>query len=326
MSTRHLVAPELLPILDAFPPLSFSCKTLPMMRAAQAAMMAQRPSSDMPGVTVTDRAVPGRNGAPDVRIIEYRPTGASASLPVFLHIHGGGHIVGAPEMNDARNATLATTLGCVVISVDYRLSPEAPYPAAIDDCYAALEWLNDQAGALGIDPARITVGGESAGGGLAAGLALMARDLGVISLHSQLLIYPMLDDRAEAASSAHTGEFIWTREHNRFGWASLLGDHAAAPPPYAAPARAGDLAGLPESFIAVGALDLFLDEDIDYARRLMAAGVPVSLHVVPGAFHGFDGMSAGPLAAGFTKLYVDWLARIWAADAQASAGGAAIPA
>jgi acetyl esterase/lipase len=311
LDTRKLVAAELLAVLDAFPPLTFTRETLPVAREAQRAMFLERPSSAMDGVIVVDRMISGPAGAPDVRIIEYRPAAAESPLPALLHVHGGGHIVGSPEINDARNAALVAQLGCVVVSVDYRLSPEAPFPAALEDGYAALEWLYREAAELGIDPQRITIIGESAGGGMAAGIALMARDRGEIPLHSQLLVYPMLDDRSSASDNPCTGEFIWTREHNDFGWSCLLDGHSGPTPAYAAPARAEDLSGLPPTYISVGALDLFLDEDIEYARRLMRAGVAVTLQVVPGAFHGFDAMSEGPLAKGFTRSYFDWLARVW---------------
>ena len=186
---------------------------------------------------------------------------------------------------------LAEELGCVIVSVDYRLAPETPHPGPVEDCYAGLAWTFAHAGELGIDPARVGVAGESAGGGLAASLALLARDRGEHRLAFQHLTYPMLDDRTCITDvHPHTGAFIWTPHNNRFGWSALLGHDPGgqAVSPYAAAARAEDLSGLPPTFIATGALDLFLDEDIDYARRLIRAGVPTELHVYPGAFHGFD--------------------------------------
>jgi acetyl esterase/lipase len=305
--SRHLVAPELLPIVDAFPPLIFSGETLPAIRAGQIEMFAERPSKDMPGVEVDELFVPVAGG-PDVRVLRYRPAGAGAPLPAILHIHGGGHVVGLPELNDVRNAGWTERLGCVVVSVDYRLSPEAPYPAALDDCHAVLVWLHERAADFGIDATRITIAGESAGGNLAAGLCLRARDAGEHPVRAQLLVYPMLDDRHDRPRNPYCGEFVWTPDLNIFGWTSLLGSRTDVPAE-AAPARADDLAGLPPTLIGVGTLDLFVDEDIDYARRLIAAGVPTDLLVVAGAFHGFDAMSQGPMATEFSQSIERWLKR-----------------
>jgi acetyl esterase/lipase len=183
-------------------------------------------------------------------------------------------------------------IGCVVVSVDYRLAPDTPHPGPVEDCYAALRWFHANAAALGVDSGRIAIGGESAGGGLAAALALLARDRAEVPVVFQLLIYPMLDDRTVISPEPHpfAGEFIWTAQSNRFGWRALLGQEPGSPgvSPYAAAARAENLAGLPPAFVSVGALDLFLDENIAYAQRLLRAGVPSELHVYPGAYHGFD--------------------------------------
>ena len=201
-------------------------------------------------------------------------------------------MLGKPEGSQGRNQSLASELGCVVVSVDYRLAPETPHPGPIEDCYAALKWMHAHADELGIDPARIAVGGESAGGGLAACLALLARDRGEIPLVFQLLIYPMLDDRTVTEAEPHpfAGAFIWTRDSNRFGWTSLLGCEPGGDEvsPYAAASRATDLKGLPPTFIAVGSLDLFLEEDLEYTRRLLRAGVSTELHIYPGAYHAFN--------------------------------------
>ncbi len=220
------------------------------------------------------------------------PTRSDGSLNgALLHIHGGGYVLGLAESNDPDNRLLARELGCVVVSVNYRLAPETAHPGPVEDCYAALVWLATHADELGVDPARIGVKGESAGGGLAAGLALLARDRGGPALAFQHLVYPMIDDRTAVTDDPHpyAGEYVWTPASNRFGWASLLGVEPGGPDvsPYAAAARATDLTGLPPAFLAMGALDLFLDEDLDYARRLTRAGVPVELHVYAGAFHGF---------------------------------------
>lgn len=295
MTTRHLVDPELLAALDAMPSRAISAENLGQVRAERAAMLAAAPPSPITDVDVREQLIPGPAGAPDVRALVYIPPAPSEDRAGFLHIHGGGYILGSPEMSDARNRQLARDLGCVVVSVDYRLAPETAFPGAVEDCYAALRWLHDEADALRVDRGRIAIGGESAGGGLTAALALLARDRGEVPLIFQLLIYPMIDDRTAsiAEPSPMVAEFGWSRESNRFGWASLLGAEPgrADTPPYAAAARADDLAGLPPAYIAVGTLDLFLEENIEYARRLLRAGVPAELRVYPGAYHGFQGVA-----------------------------------
>jgi len=216
-------------------------------------------------------------------------------LPAILHIHGGGYVLGTADMTNAANAATALNLGCVIASVDYRLAPETPFPGPLEDCYAALRWLHAAAQDLVIDATRVAVAGESAGAGIAAGLALFARDRGDAPICFQCLVYPMLDDRTNAENTApYAGEFVWNGDSNRFGWRAYLGraPGGADVPYYAAAARAPDLSGLPPAFISVGALDLFVDEDIAYARRLNHAGVATELHVYPGGFHGF------PLAPG----------------------------
>ena len=295
MTTRHLVDPELLAALEAMPSRAITVENLAEVRAMRAQMLAAAPPPTVTDVDVSERRIPGPPGAPDVRVLIYAPRHAAGPLAGFLHIHGGGYIMGQPEMTDARNRLLAREIGCVVVSVDYRLAPETAFPGAVEDCYAALRWLHAEADALGVDTARIAIGGESAGGGLAAALALLARDRGEAPLAFQLLIYPMLDDRTGTTvePSPTVGEFGWNRRSNRFGWASLLGrvPGGADTSPYAAAARAEDLTGLPPAYIAVGTLDLFLEENIEYARRLMRAGVPTELHVYPGAYHGFQGVA-----------------------------------
>jgi acetyl esterase/lipase len=252
-----------------------------------AAKAAQPPN---PRVSTTDVHAPGLDGGPDVPVRLYRPNRAGSDvLPLLFFIHGGGMIMGSVEGEDARVADLVDTLGCVAVSVEYRLAPEHPYPAAVDDCYAALTWAAIQAPELRIDPARIVVQGESAGAGIAAGLVLLARDRGTPPIAHQVLVYPMLDDRNTTPSSREILDLgIWDRAANLEGWAAYLGDAAGGPdvPSYAAPARASDLRGLPPTYIDVGELDAFRDEDIEYATRLLQAGVPTELHVYPGALHG----------------------------------------
>jgi acetyl esterase/lipase len=211
----------------------------------------------------------------------HRPTGVSQPGPALLWIHGGGYIIGTAQQDDELCRRFVRELGVTVAAVDYRLAPEHPYPAPLEDCYAALTWLS----ALpAVDPARVAIGGASAGGGLAAALALLARDRGEVKPTLQLLAYPMLDDRS--GSTAENPNYrLWGPKSNRFGWAAYLGN---ADPKVAVPARHDDLSGLPPAWIGVGTNDLFHDEDLAYAARLTAAGVPCHIETVPGAFHGFD--------------------------------------
>ena len=288
--SRHLVDPQLLPLLESFPPLRLSDGFLPVLRSAPSQLTVD--PADVARTDQTLRQVPGPHGAPPVGVVIYRPRGVIGALPCIFHIHGGGYVMGAATGNEAQHRPMAANLGCMIVSVDYRLAPETRFPGAVEDCYAALGWLFANAAGLGVDKARIGVMGESAGGGLAAAFTLLVRDRGEYSLAFQHLIYPMIDDRTcvTDAPHPHTGEFIWSAQSNRFGWESLLGH----PPggegvsPYAAAARADDLTGLPPAFIATGALDLFLDENLAYALRLTRAGVPVELHVYAGAYHGFQ--------------------------------------
>ncbi|WP_419730421.1 alpha/beta hydrolase [Lichenicola sp.] len=292
MPSRSLIDPELLPGLDLFPQVELSAQTLPEVRQLMAANAGALPGADPSLATRVVHQVETAAATIPVRV--FTPLGGAedAVFPALLHLHGGGYVLGAASNHDATNAALAAELGCVIASVEYRLAPETRHPGPVEDAYAALKWLHDQASSLRVDPARIAVGGESAGGGLAACLALLARDRGEVKLVFQHLIYPMLDDRTAAATDPHpfAGQFLWTPEKNRFGWEALLGHEPGLPTtsPYAAAARADDLAGLPPAFMSVGALDLFIDENLDYARRLIRGGVPTELHVFPGAYHGFD--------------------------------------
>ena len=288
-ASRYLVDPDLLPLLDGFPPMELSDALLPIMRAAPARFAVD--PADVERTDMTVRKVPGPNGAPEVAVVIYRPRAAKGVLPCIFHIHGGGFVMGTAGMMEPQHRAMASDLGCYIVSVDYRLAPETRFPGAIEDCYAALAWLFANAGELAVDTTRIGVMGESAGGGFAAALALLVRDRGKFSLAFQHLIYPMLDDRTCVADDPHpyTGEFVWTPHNNHFGWSSLLGvaPGSEGVSQYAAPARAEDVSRLPATFIATGSLDLFLEENLDYARRLLRGGVPVELHVYPGGFHGF---------------------------------------
>jgi acetyl esterase/lipase len=213
--------------------------------------------------------------------------------PALLWIHGGGYVIGAAAQDDAVCRRYAAELGAVVAAVDYRLAPEHPFPVPLDDCHDALVWL---AGRDDVDADRVAIGGASAGGGLAAGLALLARDRGEVRPVAQILAYPMVDDRTVLRTDIDERNFrMWNNEANRFGWTSYLGHPPGAPTVsgLAAPARHDDLSGLPRAWIGVGDLDLFHDEDLAYAERLRAAGVECRLDVVPGAFHGFDAVRSG---------------------------------
>jgi acetyl esterase/lipase len=243
--------------------------------------------------------------ASGARVRLHRPPEASGAGPGLLWIHGGGYLIGSAAMDDAVCRRFARQLGVTVAAVDYRLAPEYPYPIPLEDCYAALTWL---AGLPSVDPAKVAIGGASAGGGLAAALALLARDRGEVDLAAQLLVYPMLDDRSGTQPGLDDPNHrLWTQSTNVYGWTSYLGD---ADPNVAVPARRDDLGGLPPAWIGVGTLDLFHDEDLAYAERLRTAGVPCEVEVVPGAFHGFDGVAAkAAVSQDFFASQADWLRR-----------------
>lgn len=211
----------------------------------------------------------------------FRPAGTTEATPALLWIHGGGYVIGTAQQDDQLCGGFSRRLGITVASVEYRLAPEHPYPTPLEDCYAALTWL---AGLPSVDRYRIAIGGASAGGGLGAALALLARDRAEVSPAFQLLTYPMLDDRSSATAPSSNYR-LWDNRSNRFGWAAYLGN---ADPQIAVPGRRDDLSGLPPAWIGVGTHDLFHDEDLAYAERLRAAGVPCQVETIPGAFHGFD--------------------------------------
>jgi triacylglycerol lipase len=302
--SQHLVMPEAQSMLAMFAS-AMDGGGVAEMRAGMAAMMAAMPPPSDEGVTVSDRTIKGLNGAPDVPVRIYVPSGAKAPWPVHLDIHGGGYIAGDLETDRLICRDIVRGAGCAVVSVDYRLAPETRWQGSSDDNYAALLWIASEGPALGFDVSRLTIGGESAGGGHAAALAIRARDEGGPKIRLQLLGQPMLDDRTCAAEPhPFTGEYVWTHALNRLGWGSLLGVEPGSDsvPAGAVPSRCADLAGLPPAFIIVGSLDLFVEEDIEYARRLMRAGVPTELHVLPGMFHG--AASVVPDAA-LSKAYFD---------------------
>jgi acetyl esterase/lipase len=292
------VDPELRPMLELYPPTELNLENLAAAREMGAAMnlemKAQLP--EVEGVTQENRLVPGPAGDPEVPVRIYRPTEQDELLPGFLWIHGGGYMLGSADGDDYSNKLRVNAVGCVVVSVDYRLAPEHPYPAPVEDCYAALKWTCENADDLGIDSSRVAIGGASAGGGLAAGLALLARDRAEVEIAYQMLVYPMIDDcNIAPASETLSDTLIWSRAKNLFGWTSYLGRKPGGDDvPYtAAASRATDVSGLPPALIVVGDLDLFVDENVEYARRLIQAGISTELHVYPGAYHGFNGFAPG---------------------------------
>jgi acetyl esterase/lipase len=278
--------------------------TRAMVDAMVAGVAAQVPP--IAGVEAADLQAPGPKGAPTVAVRLYRPSGGRDALPALVWMHGGGWVLGNIELDDLMARELAKNVGCAVASVEYRLAPEHPYPAALEDCYAVLKWLAKDAKKHGIDARRIAVGGGSAGGNLAAGVALLARDRGEVPLCFQSLIYPALNDRNVAQVGANVAEnLFWSRENMLMSWQAYLENRQATAdvPIYAAPARARDLGRLPPAYIAVGGLDMFIDDCVDYGARLTAAGVSTEVHVYPGAFHAFDAFA--PMARVAQRFVAD---------------------
>ena len=298
MDTWDLLDPELRPAMEAFPKLSLEPETLPLMRT---------PLGPTPGLS--DAVTRTERMAGDVPVRVHRPVGVDGALPCVVSIHGGGFVLGSYDMDDAMFDEWCPKLGIVGVSVEYRLAPETPYPGPLEDCYTALKWAHDEAASLGIDRARIGIRGISGGGGLAAGLGLLARDRGEVPVAFQLLDCPMIDDRQHTPSSQVDGLPVWTRESNEFGWRSYLGAlYGAEEVPYtAAPARCEDLSGLPPTFVSVGTVDGFRDEDILYALRLNQANVPTALHVYPGAPHGYQFAQTSAVAQQSRRDQLEWL-------------------
>lgn len=289
VSSAELLDSDLRAALEAIPSFEVSAKTLAKIR--QEIVAQPVPAPPAPGVAMEERFI----ASPDdhnVRFLIFTPTQKRRPGAV-LWIHGGGMIMAAPDGNAPLCRYLAHATGSVVVAVQYRLAPEHPHPAGLDDCYAVLRWMGNAGHEFGYPTDRLIVAGESGGGCLAAGVALLARDRGEVGPVGQILLYPMLDDRTGTASDPdplpHTGEFVWTRASNRFAWAAVLGQDPGGPSvsAYAAPARAGDLSGVASTTIIVGDLDLFLGDALRYAAKLTASAVPLSLHVYPGAYHGF---------------------------------------
>ena len=293
ISLEEHVDAEHLAVLAMLPGGLLDLSDLAAARRRFGDFMDQAPAPEMPdSIEVDDHHVEAADGH-EVLVRVYRPKERRDRSPGLYWIHGGGMVLGSVDMNDAGCVAIASDLNVVVASVDYRLAPEFPYPTPLEDCYCGLTWFFDQADAFGLDTARIAVGGASAGGGLAAGLALLARDRKQVSPCFQMLTFPMIDDRNETPSSFMIDDTrVWNRAANIAGWSAYLdGDNGADDVPiYAAPARATDLGGLAPAIITVGSLDMFLDEDIAYAQALLGAEVPCELHVYPDAFHGSNFM------------------------------------
>lgn len=308
--TRHY-DPAIKAIADVFPRFDVSDAvsvrvTLDAMSQAAADMGIPRPSD--PNIEEIERMIPGPAGAPDVRVRIYMPKDRTEAGPGFVNFHGGGFIQGDLESEHARCLAMTGQGGAVSVGVDYRLAPEHPFPAGVEDCYAALKWVAENAAELKIDPAKIAVGGGSAGGNLSAAVALMARDRGGPAIAFQLLIYPVIDDRCETHSMQNgAGLYIWDSQNSIDMWNHYIGTDRSNVSPYASPARATDLSGLPPAYVMTAEHDPLRDEALIYAMRLMQAGVQVELHNYPGTVHGFDffspsGISATAVAEGIAAF------------------------
>jgi acetyl esterase/lipase len=300
-------------------PATHSLDMIPQYRKAASALTPTVSNEELSrggAFEVTERRVPGPEGAPEISLLICRPTRSSVPTSALCNIHSGGMVAGDNRTGIALLLDWAEDLGAAVISVEYRLAPETPHPGPVEDCYAGLAWTAGHAQELGIDPGRIVVVGGSAGGGLAAAVALLARDRGGPALAGQMLMIPMLDDRNDTPSAVQmAGAGVWDRADNEVGWTALLGAARGGPDvsPYAAPARASDLSGLPPAFIDVGSAETFRDEAVTYASRIWQAGGVAELHVWPGGFHGF--MNLSPQAAvsrDAAAAELKWLRRILA--------------
>lgn len=306
MDVSHLVDIEVAAALSVLPSSSgaMSLDGVLAARARWAAVEAMYSHGE--DVEIRDQHL---SGAPPTLVRLFRPTVDPQRIrPCLLWVHGGGYVIGTSMMDAPLLERWSRTFDCVIASVEYRLAPEHPYPAGLSDCYLAMQWITEHAADLRIDPSRIGIGGGSAGGGLAACAALLARDNSTLSLSFQLLIYPMLDDR-QTTFSSQWDTLVWGPEANKMGWTAYLGPRYGGEVPYhAAASRATDLTGLPPTFLGVGALDGFVDEDLAFAAALIHAQVPTELHVYPGAPHGFTGLAPASAIAQQANLDIDrWL-------------------
>ena len=309
-STKHLLHPELQIMAEAPFISEINDENLNIVRKT---LDDQRPplADTKPHKVIREEVFVSQENGPDVRCLLYVPENVEKLKRAgYLHIHGGGYILGSPEGSDLQNLVTASKLGIVIISVDYRLAPENPIPAPLDDCYAALAWFHENSERLSIDRSRIGIGGESAGGGLAASLAIKARDLGKYAICYQSLTYPMLDDRTgkeDNLGDPLVGEFVWTREFNMYAWNSYLKDSDREAPQV--PGRLEIFDDLPPTWMFTTSLDLFRDENISYAQNLMRAGVSCDLVVYPGACHAFQQIETSELAKRYQDDFMDALER-----------------
>lgn len=287
----HRVNPELLGTLNAFPALSLEKEILPQIREALATLTQPLEQTE---VSIEEVAIQSYDNE-EIKVRVYKPTKEiEGKLPGFLWIHGGGYVLGTAEADDALCVNIVNNANCVVVSVDYRLAPEYPYPAPVEDCYSALCYLVNNADELGVDTDKIGVGGLSAGGGLTAGLTLLARDRQFPKVHIQFPLYPMIDDSNNTPSANEITEgMIWNQQLNDLGWKYYLGElHGTENiPAYAAPARATDYSNLPITYTFIGQLDPFRSETLTYVTKLAEAGVDVEFHLYPGAYHSFEGLN-----------------------------------
>jgi acetyl esterase/lipase len=303
------VHPELQRAAKRVPPFSVNNKNLWLNRL----LLRLMPTPKTPGVFVENVHIPGKDDRTRVRLRVYKPESVVPSTPVLVWLHGGGYVLGTPEMNDVSCAEYVRELAITVVSVDYPCAPKHPFPVGLEDSYSALKWVGAHSQELGMDAERIAIGGESAGGGLAASLVQLAHDRQEVRPVFQLLVYPMLDDRTVLRTDVDDRSCVaWNQKSNRFGWESYLGKKCGAGnvPEYAVPARREDLSGLPPAWIGVGTVDLFHDEDMAYAQRLKGCGVECEIYAVPGAFHGFDEFAPkAPIARDFRKSQISALKR-----------------
>lgn len=307
---KYRIDPELAEFVDVIPVRDWTDPAA-ARTAFEDLVATMNASVDTTGVVVEDRMIPGRPGDPEVPVRVYSPEARHTAVPGLLDIHGGGFAVGSIDMEHAGAVRLVRKLGIVVVAVEYRLAPEDPFPAGLEDCYAALQWMAAEAGSLGIDTARVGLYGQSAGGGLAAALALLARDRGGPDLCFQFLGIPELDDRLDTPSMTQFVDTpVWHRSNAVLSWRYYLGEgFSGEVSPYAAPARATDLSGLPPAYVSTMEFDPLRDEGIIYALRLLQAGVPVELHQYPGTFHGSAAILEATVSKRASAEMVDVLRR-----------------
>ena len=301
MGANRIYDPEVekhastIPMLDVTDPVG-ARRVVAEFLADLAAQGVERPTD--PNTEEIERAIPGPDGAPDVPIRIYMPKDRTEPGPGYVSFHGGAFFLGDLESEHARCLTMAVRGGAVCVGVDYRLAPEHPFPAGVEDCYAALQWTVEHAAELKIDPSRIAIGGGSAGGALTAAVALMARDRGGPDVALQILIYPVIDERCDTPSMRDCEDvYVWTSQNSRDMWNLYIGEDRGNVSPYASPARADDLSGLPPAYVMTAEHDPLRDEAIIYAMRLMEAGVPVELHNYPGTVHGFDFLAPSDISS-----------------------------